>query len=249
MIELKNVSKTFNAGDANEVQALDQINLKIEKGQYLVLVGANGSGKSTLLNAIAGSFSVDEGEIYIEGQQVNRLKDFQRSPWIARIFQNPLSGTAPDLTVLDNFRLASLRTRRKGLKIGIQSNFKKEVQEKISMLNMGLEHKLNQEMGTLSGGQRQALTLIMAIMDEAKILLMDEPSAALDPKSAENLMEKAQMVVQEFNLTTVLVTHDLRDAYQYGNRILQMREGKIIRDFAQEEKTALAQDDLFRWFA
>lgn len=248
MIELVHVSKTFNPGLANEVKALIDIQIEIPESQFLVLVGANGSGKSTLLNCIAGAFRPDTGKVIVEGQAVNRLADFRRSRWIARIFQNPLKGTAPNLSILDNFRLAALRTRPKYMTIGIRDAFRREVQEKISLLNMGLEDKLNQKMGNLSGGQRQALTLVMAVMDEARILLMDEPSAALDPKSARNLMEKAQMIKAEFGLTSVLVTHDLRDAHQYGNRLIQMQEGRIIRDLDEKEKNALRIQDLFSWF-
>lgn len=249
MILLQQVSKTFYKGSSNEVKALQEINLHLEKSQFLVLTGANGSGKSTLLNAIAGAFSIDQGNIEIEQKKVNSLRDYQRSKWIARIFQNPLSGTAPDLSILDNFRLASLRTQHKGFKLGINHNFKKKVQAKIALLGMGLEDKLNQLMGTLSGGQRQALTLIMAVMDQAKVLLMDEPTAALDPKSAKNIMEKAQIIINEFALTTILVTHDLRDAHKYGNRIIQMEEGKIAKDLNTLQKNTLTLTDLFQWFA
>ncbi|MDX2304316.1 MAG: ATP-binding cassette domain-containing protein [Microscillaceae bacterium] len=249
MIELRDVSKAFNRGNANEIKALNHVSLSVSQGEYLVLVGSNGSGKSTLLNAIAGAFGIDQGSIFLDNQNVTQLKDFARSAWIARIFQNPLSGTAPDLSILDNFRLAALRTRSKSLRIGITNQFKKEVQNKIALLGMGLENKLHQKMGDLSGGQRQALTLIMAIMDEAKILLMDEPSAALDPKSAENLMEKAALIRKEFNLTLILVTHDLKDAHRYGHRIIQMQEGRIHRDLSGAEKSELNLTDLFQWFA
>ena len=248
MISLENVSKTFNKGSANEVKALDKVSLEVIQGEYVVLIGSNGSGKSTLLNAIAGTFRVDQGNVMLDNQDVSRFKDYARSTWVARIFQNPLSGTAPDLSILDNFRLAALRTRRKTLRLGITSKFKKEVQGKIALLGMGLENRLNQKMGNLSGGQRQALTLIMAIMDEAKILLMDEPSAALDPKSAENLMQKADLIKNEFGLTAILVTHDLKDAHQYGNRIIHMVSGKIHRDLSKAEKVELSLNDLFGWF-
>lgn len=248
MIIFKEVSKTFHKGSPNEVQALQHINLTIESGEFVVVVGANGSGKSSLLNALSGNFKIDEGEIRINQQLINQLADFERSKWIARIFQNPLSGTAPDLSILDNFRIAALRTKTKSLTLGISQQFKKEVQEKIALLGMGLEDKLQQKMGTLSGGQRQALTLIMAIMDEAKIFLMDEPTAALDPKSAKNLMKKANQIIKEFQLTCMLITHDLRDAHQYGSRIIQMQEGAIIRDLDTPQKQALQLPELFDWF-
>lgn len=248
MIEIQQISKTFNKGNPDEIKALQNIQLTIPEKEFLVLIGSNGSGKSTLLNAIAGSFITDSGNILLDKQNVTHLADYQRSKWIARIFQNPLSGTSSDLTVLDNFRLAALRTQKKSFGIGINTKFKKTTQEKISLLGMGLENKLEQKMGTLSGGQRQALTLIMAIMDNSKILLMDEPTAALDPKSAKNLLEKAQYIITTFGLTAVFVTHDLRDAFQYGNRLIQMQEGKIVRDLNQQEKSNLQLNDLFGWF-
>jgi putative ABC transport system ATP-binding protein len=248
MIRLEQVSKTFNAGTPSEVKALQNIQLNIAPQTYLVLLGANGSGKSTLLNAIAGSFRVDKGEIWIDNQDVTSLKDFRRSPWIARIFQNPLSGTAPDLSVIDNFRLAALRTRPKGLRIGVNAAFKAQVKEKIALLGMGLENKIEQAMGTLSGGQRQALTLMMAVMDETKILLMDEPTAALDPRSAETLMQKADEIIRTFQLTAILVTHHLKDAHRFGNRVIQMEQGQVLRDLDAKAKSALHLSDLFGWF-
>ncbi|MCU0444415.1 MAG: ATP-binding cassette domain-containing protein [Microscillaceae bacterium] len=248
MIYLQNLAKTFAKGSANEVRALDNVSLQIAQGEYVVLVGANGSGKSSLLNAIAGSFWLDSGSIKFGEVEVSQLPDYQRSKWIARIFQNPLSGTAPDLSILDNFRLAALRTQKKGFGIGINRHFRQKVQEKIALLQMGLENKIDQAMGSLSGGQRQALTLIMAIMDNAQILLMDEPTAALDPKSAHNVMQKAAQISQEFRLTTVLVTHDLKDAHQYGSRVIQMQNGKVIRDLDFEQKKQLSRADLLDWF-
>jgi putative ABC transport system ATP-binding protein len=248
MIELRNVNKIFNEGSVNAVHALKNINLKIEKGEFLILLGSNGSGKSTLINVIAGSTSLNSGEVLIEGNKVNFLKDFQRSKWIARIFQNPLMGTAPDLSVIDNFRLASLRTQSKKLKLGITNKFRSEVQEKIRLLNIGLENKLDSSVGSLSGGQRQALTLSMAVMDEAKILLMDEPTAALDPKSSELLMSNAIKFISLFDFTTIFITHHLKDAHRFGNRIIQMDNGNIVHDIKNEEKEKLQLNDLYQWF-
>ena len=248
MIELKNVNKIFNAGTAQEVHALKNINLKIGKGEFVVLLGSNGSGKSTLLNALAGNTEINSGEIFIEGNKINDLKDFQRSKWIARIFQNPLQGTAPDLSILDNFRLASLRTKKKTFKIGTDNKFKAVVKEKISLLNLGLENKTDQKMGSLSGGQRQALTLIMAVADEAKILLMDEPAAALVPKTSESLMLNADKLIKMFHLTAIFITHHIKDALSYGNRLLQMHEGEIIRDISLQQKTALSVNEIYNWF-
>jgi len=249
MIKLDNVTKIFNRGKANEIKAITNITLNIVEQDYLVIVGSNGSGKSTLLNLIAGSTLPSTGDIEINGHPVTHLHDYQRSRWIARVFQNPLSGTAPDLSILDNFRLAALRTKNKGFNIGTNINFKKQVQEKISILNMGLENKLEQPMGTLSGGQRQALTLLMSVMDECKVLLLDEPTAALDPRSAKLVMQTANRLINEFKLTAILITHNLKDAHAHGNRLIQMVEGEILQDYPNEKKLNLTQNDVFAWFS
>jgi len=249
MIDLSSIHKTFNRGKPNEVNALNGIDLHIAQGEFLVIVGSNGSGKSTLLNIIAGSIPPTTGTVSLDGKIVNNLPDYKRSKWIARVFQNPLSGTAPDLSILDNFRLAALRTHKKGLSIGVNDTFGRQVKDRIAILNMGLEGKINQPMGTLSGGQRQALTLLMSVMDECKILLLDEPTAALDPRSADIVMKTADKLIKDFNLTSILITHNLKDAFTYGNRIIQMAEGKIIHDKDTGEKSQLKQTDLFEWFA
>lgn len=249
MIKLTALHKTFNKGQANEVQAIKGLDINIADGEYVIIVGSNGSGKSTLLNLVAGSILPTSGSISFDGTDVSKLADYQRSKWIARVFQNPLSGTAPDLSILDNFRLASLRTQSKGFKVGVNDSFKNEVKDKIALLNMGLENKTAQLMGTLSGGQRQALTLLMSVMDNCKIILLDEPSAALDPRSAQVVMQTADQLIKEFSLTAILVTHNLKDAYQYGTRIIQMAEGQILHDIGSEKKTVLTQNNLFSWFS
>jgi len=249
MIDIRNVHKVFNKGKANHVNALNGVDLKVNEKEFLVIVGSNGSGKTTLLNLVAGSILPTTGSIRIDGNNVTKLPDYRRSEWIARVFQNPLSGTAPDLSILDNFRLAAIRTKAKGLRIGIDDKFKTAVKEKIASLGMGLEHKIEQPMGTLSGGQRQALTLLMSVMDTCKVLLLDEPTAALDPRSAKIVMETAEKLVRDFGLTAILVTHNLKDAFTYGNRIIQMAEGKIIQNLDEKKKQALKQNDLFDWFA
>lgn len=248
MIQLDNISKTFNKGKANEVVALQDVSLSIAQGEFTVIVGANGSGKTTLLNSVAGTVLPDTGTITIDGTDVTRLPDYARSRWVARIFQNPLLGTAADLSIIDNFRLAALRTKSKGLAIGKTAAFKVEVADRIAMLGMGLENKLEQPMGTLSGGQRQALTLVMSVMDDCKILLLDEPTAALDPRSASVVMQTADELVKKYALTAILVTHNLKDAAQYGSRILQMAEGAVIKDIAAPKKGELKQSELFNWF-
>ncbi|MDB5119968.1 MAG: ecfA2 [Sphingobacteriales bacterium] len=248
MIRIENLTKRFNPGKPNETIALNNISLQINKGEFVVIVGANGSGKSTLLNAISGSLLVSSGELFIENEKVTNLPEHHRSQWIARVFQNPLSGTASELTILENFRLASIRTRPKTLRIGMNSSFTNQVKEKISSLGMGLEDKVHLPIGALSGGQRQALTILMSVMDELKILLLDEPSAALDPRSAEMVMKITQELIDTHALTAILITHNIKDAWQYGNRIIQMNEGKIIRDHNSTQKPNITSSDIFNWF-
>jgi putative ABC transport system ATP-binding protein len=248
MISINNIHKTFNPGKANQVNAVNSISLDIKSEEFLVIVGANGSGKTTLLDMVAGSVLPNSGTIEIDGQQVTKLPDYRRSQWIARVFQNPMSGTASDLSILDNFRLAAIRTKPKGLTIGINDAFKSQVKEKIATLGMGLENKIEQQMGTLSGGQRQALTLLMSVMDTCKVLLLDEPTAALDPHSAQLVMRTADELIKNYKLTAILITHNLKDAYNYGNRIVLMGEGLIVKDLDSKHKSALTQIDLFDWF-
>lgn len=248
MIKLEHLSKTFHKGLTNESIALREVSLQILQGEYVIIVGANGSGKSTLLNLIAGNIFPDNGKIYIDNTDVTEWKDFQRSKFISRIFQNPLQGTAPDLSVLDNFRLAALRSKSKELVVGINKQFERLVKERISVLKLGLENKIHQPMGTLSGGQRQALTLVMGTMDDSKLMLLDEPAAALDPRSAALVMEKANEIIARNYLTAILVTHNIKDALQYGHRLVQMNEGTIVRDLNSMEKCKLIAEELYRWF-
>ncbi|HWB62377.1 MAG TPA: ATP-binding cassette domain-containing protein [Chitinophagales bacterium] len=249
MIELQNIRKVFNPGTANQMEALKGVNLNITAGEFVVIVGANGSGKTTLLNIISGSEICTSGKVLIDGNDVTGLPDYRRSRWIARVFQNPLTGTAPDLSILDNFRLAAIRTQSKGLRIGVNGNFRKIVKEKIAMLGMGLEDKVDREIGALSGGQRQALTLLMSVMDETKILLLDEPTAALDPRSAATVMNTAQKLIKDYGFTSILITHNLKDAHQYGNRLIQMNEGEVIKNLDAATKAKTELTELFTWFA
>ena len=248
MIELQHITKVFNRGQVNEVTALSDVSLTIQKGEFVVVIGSNGSGKSTLFNIIAGAETPTNGQVIIDNKDVTKLAEYERSQWIARVFQNPLSGTAPELSIIDNFRLAALRTKSKQLTIGVNEAFKKTVRDKIATLGMGLENKIEQQMGSLSGGQRQALTLLMSVMDKTDILLLDEPTAALDPRSANTILQTADTLIKEYNLTAILITHNLKDAYQYGNRLVQMNEGKVLRDLDKNAKAALTQNDLFEWF-
>ena len=248
MIDIKNVHKTFHTGKPNQVNAVNGVTLHIETGDFVTIVGANGSGKTTLLDMVAGSVQPSSGTINIDGREVTKLKDYDRSTWIARVFQNPMSGTASDLSILDNFRLAAIRTQPKGLTIGINETFKNQVRERISTLGMGLENKIEQPMGTLSGGQRQALTLLMSVMDSCKILLLDEPTAALDPKSAQIVMKTADELIRHYRLTAILITHNLKDAFSYGSRLILMGEGLVLKDLDTKQRSALKQNDLFDWF-
>lgn len=248
MIRLENISKTFNKESSNEVTALKNISLDISEKEFVVLVGGNGSGKSTLLNIISGKILADSGKIFLDNKDATQLEEHERSKWIARIFQDPLTGTAPDLSILENFRLASLRSQRKKLMIGTGVEFVRQVKEKISLLGLGMENKIYRPMSSLSGGQRQALTLVMAVMCEARIILLDEPASALDPKTAALVMQSAQKIISDFNLTAILVTHNIKDALMYGNRIIQMADGKIVRDVKGHNKTALQPSEIVEWF-
>jgi putative tryptophan/tyrosine transport system ATP-binding protein len=248
MIQLNHIKKIFNKGKPQELVALTDIDLRMEEGQFLVLIGSNGSGKTSLLNLIAGADFPTEGQVYFDNSDVTRLPEHRRSRWIARVFQDPLSGTAPELSILDNFRLASLRTGKKKLGIGINEGFKKKVRDQISILGMGLENKVEQPMGSLSGGQRQALTLLMSVMDNTQILLLDEPTAALDHRSARLILQTADRLIRNYRLTTLLITHNLKDALAYGTRLIQLDEGRIVRDLDQKAKSQLSLPTLLEWF-
>ena len=247
MIKFTNVYKSFtdDAGQINPLIA--DMNITFNPTEFTMIIGANGSGKSTLLNLIAGLINPEKGLITLNQMEVQQLKTYERSKYIARIFQNPLQGSVAELTVMENMRLAYLRNQSKGLTLGINKAFKERVKHEIAALQLGLENKTEQKMGTLSGGQRQALTLVMATLCDAKVLLMDEPTAALDPKSAHSLMENAANIIKEKQLTTLMVTHNMREAVNYGNRLLMMKEGRVEIDVNGEEKMKLSANSLFDW--
>ena len=249
MISIRNLSKTFHAGQADEVKALKNLSLDIQSGEFVIIIGSNGSGKSTLFNLIFGSLFPDTGNISIAGNSLTTLPDYRRSRWISMVFQNPGNGTAPDLSLLENFRLAALRTSKKRIVPGIDAAFRQQVADKVKELGMGLEKKLDTPIGSLSGGQRQALTLLMAVMDKPGILLMDEPTAALDPKSAEMIMELASDINHRMGVTILLITHSMKQVLQYGNRLLLFREGTLAKDLNEEEKRKLEPAELYGWFS
>ena len=250
MIEIRDLSITFNPGSEQELRALQHVNLQIPQGQYVILLGANGSGKSTLLNVLAGTLSPErgKGEIFIHEQNVTHQAVHKRSAYLGRIFQQPSDGVASDLSVLENFRLAALRTSSKGLKVGTGKAFRDEVASRVEVLNMSLENRLDRPIGSFSGGQRQALSLLMATYVKPQLLLLDEPTAALDPKSAETVFSLACQIIKHQQLTAVLVTHDLRHCTRAGDRIIQLSEGKIIRDEVGASRESLSLSDIQGWF-
>lgn len=249
MIHIKNISKIYNKGNEDEVSALKDVSIEIPQGEFVVIIGTNGSGKSTMLNLLLGTQTPTHGNILVNNNDITALPEYKRSKWVSMVFQNPAHGTAPDLSILENFRLASLRAGKKKLSIGINDDFRKTVEEKVASLGMGLEKKLEQPMGSLSGGQRQALTLLMGVMDKTDILLMDEPTAALDPKSSQVVMQLADKINKELGITIVLVTHSMKDALQYGNRLLMFHGGGIMRDLSSTDKSQLQLSQLQEWFS
>ncbi len=249
MIHIKNISKIYNKGKEDEVSALRDVSIEIPQGEFVVIIGTNGSGKSTMLNLLLGTQTPTQGNIIVNNNDITTLPEYKRSKWVSMVFQNPAHGTAPDLSILENFRLASLRAGKKKLSIGINDGFRKTVEEKVASLGMGLENKLEQPMGSLSGGQRQALTLLMGVMDKTDILLMDEPTAALDPKSSQVVMQLADKINKELGITIVLVTHSMKDALHYGNRLLMFHGGSIMRDLNSTDKSQLQLSQVQEWFS
>lgn len=249
MLTINHISKIYNAGSDDEVRALQDISVEVKKGDFLVVVGTNGSGKSTLLNLILGTILPTTGSVSIDGKIISHLPEFRRSPWVSMVFQNPANGTAPDLSIVENFRLAALRSGKKGIAIGNNKKFRQLVKEKVTALGMGLENKIDQSIGSLSGGQRQALTLLMGVMDKTSLLLMDEPTAALDPKSAKVVMELAEQINGEMGITIILITHSMKDALQYGDRLIMFDAGKIVKDLNKDAKQSLTITEMLEWFA
>jgi putative ABC transport system ATP-binding protein len=248
MLELNGLAKTFNAGTVNEVRALQGVDLGLDDGAFVVVIGTNGSGKSTLLNAVAGTFLVDRGTIRIDGTDVTRWPEHRRAAFIGRVFQNPFSGTAPAMTIAENLALAARRGRRRGLAWALGSGLRDEMRERVRRLGMGLEDRLDNAIGSLSGGQRQALTLLMATWLRPSLLLLDEHTAALDPKGAEQVIRLSEEAIARDRLTTLMVTHSMQQATALGDRLIMMHRGRVLHDLRGAEKRRLRPEDLLARF-
>lgn len=248
MLKLENIRKVFHAGTVNQKIALDGLSLTLNDGDFVTVIGGNGAGKSTLLNTIAGTFPVDSGSITIDGEDITVLPEQKRARFLGRVFQDPMMGTAADMWIEENMALAAHRGERRGLKWAISAEERESFRRLLSELDLGLEDRLSSKVGLLSGGQRQALTLLMAVMKKPKVLLLDEHTAALDPKTAAKVLELSDRFVEEGKLTTLMVTHNMKDAIAHGNRLIMMNAGKIVLDIGGEEKKHLTVDDLLHAF-
>ena len=248
MLEISNVHKTFNLGTINEKHALNGVDLTLNEGDFVTVIGGNGAGKSTMLNAIAGTWPVDEGSILIDGVDVTGLPEFKRASFLGRVFQDPMTGTTATMQIDENLALAARRGQHRGLKWGITKKEKAKFHELLKTLELGLEDRMTSKVGLLSGGQRQAVTLLMASLQKPKLLLLDEHTAALDPKTAAKVLELTDKIIEENHLTAMMVTHNMRDAIAHGNRLIMMHEGKVILNIAGEEKKKLTVQDLLAQF-
>ena len=249
MLDLSHVSKTFNLGTINEKVALNDLNLHLDPGDFVTVIGGNGAGKSTMLNAVAGVWPVDRGAITIDGVDVTGLPEFKRAQYIGRVFQDPMMGTAPNMQIEENLALAARRGRKRGLKWGVTRAEKELYHEKLKSLGLGLENRMTSKVGLLSGGQRQALTLLMASLQKPKLLLLDEHTAALDPATAAKVLELSDRIVAENGLTAMMITHNMKDAIVHGNRLIMMNAGQVILDIRGEEKKKLTKQQLLEKFA
>ena len=248
MLKITNLKKTFNPGTINEKVALDGLNLHLKDGDFVTVIGGNGAGKSTLLNAICGVWKPDFGTIEIDGVDVSHLPEHKRAQFLGRVFQDPMKGTAPDMEIAENLSIASKRGIRRRFVRGVRKADREAYRELLKTLDLGLEDRLSTKVGLLSGGQRQAVTLLMATMNKPKLLLLDEHTAALDPKTAAKVLEITERIVTENHLTTLMITHNMKDAIKYGNRLIMMNEGHIIYDISGEEKKNLKVSDLLEKF-
>ncbi len=248
MLRVENIYKTFNPGTVNEKKALQGVNLHLRDGDFCTVIGGNGAGKSTTLNAVAGLWPLDEGKIFIDGVDITNLPEFKRAKYLGRVFQDPMTGSAPGMTIEENLALAARRGKARGLKAGLTKGEREEYKELLKILDLGLEKRLTSKVGLLSGGQRQALTLLMATLQKPKLLLLDEHTAALDPKTAAKVLETTDKIVEKDKLTTLMITHNMRDAIAHGNRLIMMWEGRVIYDVCGEEKKKLQVSDLLKKF-
>ena len=248
MLNIKNVCKTFNAGTINEKRALVNVNLTLDAGDFVTVIGGNGAGKSTLMNMIAGVYPIDSGVIELDGKDISLLSEPARAKYLGRVFQDPMMGTASDMQIIENLAMAKRRGKRRTLAWGVTKSEKDEYTERLADLGLGLEKRITTKVGLLSGGQRQALTLLMATLTEPKLLLLDEHTAALDPKTAAKVLDLTEQIVGEHHLTTLMVTHNMNDAIRLGNRLIMMHEGRIIYDVKGAEKKALTVPDLLQKF-
>ena len=249
MLKIENVFKTFNAGTVNEKVALKGLNLHLKEGDFVTVIGGNGAGKSTMLNAVTGVFGVDSGRIMIDGVDVTHLPEYKRAKYIGRVFQDPMMGTAATMQIEENLALASRRGKIRNLRVGITKAEREEYMEQLKILDLGLEDRMTAKVGLLSGGQRQALTLLMATLRKPKLLLLDEHTAALDPKTAAKVLEATEKIVRKDNLTTLMITHNMRDAIAYGNRLVMMYAGHVVVDVSGEEKKKLTVEQLLNLFS
>ena len=249
MLQIVDIHKTFNANTINEKRALQGVNLHLKPGDFVTVIGGNGAGKSTLLNCVSGAYTVDEGGIYIDGVDVTALSEHRRAKYIGRVFQDPMMGTAATMQIEENLALAARRGKVRTLVPGITRKERAEYREMLKILDLGLEDRMTAKVGLLSGGQRQALTLLMATMRKPKLLLLDEHTAALDPKTAAKVLEVTEKIVSRDNLTTLMITHNMRDAIAYGNRLIMMYDGKIVVDVSGEEKKNLTVEQLLALFS
>ena len=249
MLEIKNIYKTFNPGTINEKRALNGVSLTLQPGEFVTVIGGNGAGKSTLLNSIAGVFNVDEGQILIDGVDVTHLPEFKRAKYIGRVFQDPMMGTAATMQIEENMALAARRGKRRTLRPGITREEREQYREQLKILGLGLENRMTAKVGLLSGGQRQALTLLMATLQRPKLLRLDEHTAALDPKTAAKVLEATEKIVQKDHLTTMMITHNMRDAIAHGNRLVMMYDGRVVVDVSGEEKKNLTVEQLLNLFS
>ena len=248
MLEIKNVTKIFNKGTVNEKVALDDFSLTLEDGDFVTVIGGNGSGKSTMMNAIAGVWPVDEGRIVIDGIDVTKLPEHKRAKYLGRVFQDPMTGTAATMGIEENLALAKRRGKSRSLKTGITKKEREEYKELLKSLDLSLEERMTSKVGLLSGGQRQALTLLMATLQNPKVLLLDEHTAALDPKTAAKVLETTEKIVNRDKLTTLMITHNMKDAIVHGNRLIMLKDGHVILDIRGEEKKKLTVEDLLHKF-